>query len=466
MSKGARMTRIVIVLAATGSLGATHRTPNFTVQAPTAKVAKQVAVAAEHYRKKLALEWLGKYIPRWYAPCHVMVKVDQVRAGGATSFKFNRGHVYGWKMEVQGPLHRILDAVLPHEITHTILACHFRRPLPRWADEGAATLSEDDSEKRRQTQLVEQVLKTTRRIPLRTLLSIKRYPHDMQNVLTLYAEGYSLAAYLIQQGGKARYLLFLEDAYRRGWDRSIHCYYGAKDVDELEYRWNAWVMAGSPTSKLADGELLADTKTLSAQPNTSLTDASESNTLQPNLIVRSQTPERSADSGGVVQLASALHSTPSRSFQVPNRDAAHIGGHSPIRRGEGLYAPDPRQQQPIRPITTRPRRQTRRSNAAPTTGFGSLQWDINRHRPRAAGSNQARSDGWIAISESRRPPVRQQSLIGKRSGRVLEKFKKGQIYNSARYVDWSDFLQRPVRSESIGQDTASRVALFSRKPSH
>ena len=34
---------------------------------------------------------------------------------------------------------RILDSVLPHEITHTIFATHFGQPLPRWADEGACT---------------------------------------------------------------------------------------------------------------------------------------------------------------------------------------------------------------------------------------------------------------------------------------------------------------------------------------
>ncbi len=33
-------------------------------------------------------------------------------------------------MEVIGTPERILDSVLPHEVTHTILATYFGRPLP------------------------------------------------------------------------------------------------------------------------------------------------------------------------------------------------------------------------------------------------------------------------------------------------------------------------------------------------
>ena len=67
---------------------------------------------------------------------------DHLGAGGATSFVFEHGEVFGWRMTIQGSLVRILDSVLPHEVTHTIFATHFRQPLPRWADEGACTTVE------------------------------------------------------------------------------------------------------------------------------------------------------------------------------------------------------------------------------------------------------------------------------------------------------------------------------------
>lgn len=105
---------------------AQYSTRNFVVTAPTEKVARAVAECAEYHRRELALLWIGKELDNWYRPCTVEVKVGNIGAGGATTFTFDRGEVFGWKMNVQGTLERILDSVIPHEVSHTIL----RLPLP------------------------------------------------------------------------------------------------------------------------------------------------------------------------------------------------------------------------------------------------------------------------------------------------------------------------------------------------
>jgi hypothetical protein len=262
----ARRVRVLVaLLLAPALMGATYQSKgrNFVVTAPTPEIAKQVGETAEIYRKELAIEWLGYELPRWSAPCPIKVKVGQLGAGGATTFSFfpnaqGSAEVCNWDMNIQGSLERILDSVLPHEVSHTIFACHFRRPLPRWADEGAATLAEHESERRRQELTVTQVIKTSKRIPLKNLLNIKDYPRDMQDVLTLYAEGYSLADLLVREGGRARYLKFLGDAHQRGWEQAIRAHYGYRGVDELEKRWQDWVIAGSPEIELPKGQMLAD----------------------------------------------------------------------------------------------------------------------------------------------------------------------------------------------------------------
>jgi len=235
---------LTLVFSATPS--PTYRPPNFVVTAPTAEFAKQVGDAAEVYRDELAREWTGKTMPRWSAECPIQVKVGQLGAGGATTFNFDRGEVYGWNMRIQGTAERILDSVLPHEVNHTVFACHFRQPLPRWADEGAASLIEHESERGRLKRIHEQVLGKSQSIPLRQLLSMRNYPEDEQKVLVLYAEGYSLADFLIQQSSKSQYLKFLSAALQQGWDPALKEFYGYDKVERLQQDLDRWVLAGSP----------------------------------------------------------------------------------------------------------------------------------------------------------------------------------------------------------------------------
>ena len=44
------------------------------------------------------------------------------------------------RMEIRGEAKQLLNSVLPHEVTHTVLAHHFGRAVPRWADEGGVEL--------------------------------------------------------------------------------------------------------------------------------------------------------------------------------------------------------------------------------------------------------------------------------------------------------------------------------------
>ena len=130
-ARGKRIAGIALLLFVT--MGASYRTPNFVVSTNDAGLARQIAEAAEHYRSQLSMEWLGESIPNWSSPCTMNVHIGQnLGAGGATTFLFDRGEVYGWRMNIQGSRQRIFDSVLPHEITHMILASHFREPLPRW----------------------------------------------------------------------------------------------------------------------------------------------------------------------------------------------------------------------------------------------------------------------------------------------------------------------------------------------
>lgn len=232
-------------LAPGAGLAAGHRTPNFIVEAPTDALARRIGAAAEQYRHDLAVEWTGGPLPRWSRPCPIHAQVaPHLGAGGATSFVFDNGEVFNWTMTIQGSEQRILDSVLPHEITHTIFASHFRRPLPRWADEGACTTVEHPVERARQHRLLIEFLSTGRGIAFPQMFAMREYPAD---VLPLYSQGYSLARYLIERGGRHKYVAFIADGLARDdWSGSLRRHYAVASVPQLQHEWLEWVKLGCP----------------------------------------------------------------------------------------------------------------------------------------------------------------------------------------------------------------------------
>jgi hypothetical protein len=227
--------------------GASHRTRNFVVEAPSAEVARSVAEHAENCRRKIARQWLGHELPAWSAPCPIRVKLTPGEAGGVTSFGFSRGRVSDQDMVVEGRLDRILASALPHEVTHTIFAAYFGGPMPRWADEGASLLSEDQRERTRHDQITVDLLARHGDLPLARLFRMEEYPADLMG---FYGQGYSISRFLVEMGGRPRFLQFVRDGLRAGWDVATRTHYGLADVRELDRAWHAWhKVAANPVAR-------------------------------------------------------------------------------------------------------------------------------------------------------------------------------------------------------------------------
>lgn len=244
---------------------------NFIVYAEDQVLAQKVAREAERFRRELAIEWIGEEMPTWQQKCPIKVKLER-NAGGQTSFAFvfndpsnqAKGVPTDWEMEIFGPPDRILDAVLPHEITHTIFATHFGRPLPRWADEGACTTVEHESERNKNHQMLIQFLTSSpsRGIPFNRMFTMKNYPQD---ILPLYAQGYSLAKFLIFQKGRRHFLDFVargleyEELVAQGrmastlgaWNTATNEFYNFDDLSNLQIAWQSWVQDGSQKNDIA-----------------------------------------------------------------------------------------------------------------------------------------------------------------------------------------------------------------------
>lgn len=242
---------IFFVPVAAMAAGAEFRTTNFIVLgAPNAQFAKQVAQEAERYRHDLAIHWLGRELPQWEAPCILNVVAGNIPAQGVTNYVPLPGAVRDFRMEVVGTPERILDSVLPHEITHAVLASHFKRPLPRWADEGIATTVEHQAEKSKHDVKLREFLTTGRGIPMNKMFMMKEYPKEM---LTLYAQGYSVCRFLIDQQGPQEFIRFIESYFHGGsWTQAVNKHYQYESLAELQDYWLRWLESGSgPVDRFA-----------------------------------------------------------------------------------------------------------------------------------------------------------------------------------------------------------------------
>lgn len=240
---------IAVATAVCEADAANYRTRNFLIQAPDPTLAKKVGDAAEKYRHDLASYWIGRPLPAWPTPCPVVVVAGpNLAAQGETNY--HTSPVRDFQMQVVGTPERILDSVLPHEVTHTVLATHFGRPLPRWADEGICTTVEHESEKNKHEAKLREFLSTRRGIAMNQLFLLTEYPND---VLPMYAQGYSVCRFLIEQQDAPTFIEFLSDYMRSpSWTENIKKHYGYDSLAELQQYWLAWVSEGSgPVERFA-----------------------------------------------------------------------------------------------------------------------------------------------------------------------------------------------------------------------
>jgi RNA polymerase sigma factor (sigma-70 family) len=213
------------------------RTENFIVQGVPTRTARLIAEAAERHRKQVAERWLGKELPRWEFPCTITATLAEHKSGaGATVMRFGGGRAHVREMKLEGALAAVLADCLPHEVTHAVLATHFGKPLPRWADEGIAISSESPEEQERHAQMFRKSLKENpdRIIRLRDLLESKDYPRNLQD---FWVQSHSLASFFVGRKDRPTLLAFVKDGMETNWEKAGAKHYGFRDLDTLEKAW-------------------------------------------------------------------------------------------------------------------------------------------------------------------------------------------------------------------------------------
>ncbi len=126
--------------------------------------------------------------------------------------------------------------------------------------------------------MVRDKLNAGRAIPLRRLLPLKEYPNDIDSVMSLYAEGFSVTDFLVNQSSRPEFLKFIADGMYSGWDEAAKAHYQYENVNALE---EAWLAQLRKTKKQRTGTLAGNTEPADVEPTGRVVERRTSPPVQP-----------------------------------------------------------------------------------------------------------------------------------------------------------------------------------------
>ena len=228
--------------------------PNFRCQCLLNEAdSRKVALCCETWRARLQASWMSQPNREcWQPKCEVCVHPQREaynrilsRPGdtsvGSTTIKFDGGRPVFRRIDVRADANDWSNAALPHELTHVVLADRFGdQPLPRWADEGIAMLSESPEKHRERLASLQKIVAGRSHYRMFDLVKTERLP-SAQLRDAFYAQSVALVSLLIQKSTPAKFVDFLATSDSAGIDQALREHYRIDGFVGLQHEWDQWV---------------------------------------------------------------------------------------------------------------------------------------------------------------------------------------------------------------------------------
>ena len=234
----------------------TLESDHFRVYHRDASLAEQVIRIAEKTRSAVYWKWFGENNPSsWPAPCEIYLHPDReayARATGVTpqspghssigSDPNDAGRILSRRIDLHVDEANLLRAVLPHEVTHVVIAGKFGpRPIPRWVDEGMAVLSEPYDRIQRHLDGLPQRIQGGQALTVDQLLALEDYPAPSQ-MSAFYGQSVTLVQYLTELRGPRTFTAFVRDSLKEGYAAALARHYDIGSLEQLAERWRTYVV--------------------------------------------------------------------------------------------------------------------------------------------------------------------------------------------------------------------------------
>ena len=212
-------------------------------------VVEKVGQVAEATRDDLQRKWFGEVGTDWDGKCTIYLHGDRKKYLDQTKMKNTLGHMrtLGSEGFLMRSIHlpcnepsQVID-VLPHEVSHSVMAVRFQGQTPRWADEGMAMLAETPASTQECLDRLPRYRKRDSLFALEILMQTQEA--EQFNTLEYYSQSTSLVQYLTSLHGPKGFTEFLRTSISKGVEPALKQHYGISSFNRLEEAWQAFAFA-------------------------------------------------------------------------------------------------------------------------------------------------------------------------------------------------------------------------------
>ena len=209
--------------------------------------ATQVAKSSEACRVEAAMKWFGAVGNDWTPICEIYLHPTAqeyskstgapVASPGHTTLKTEGVRVLSRRIDLHTDEANMMTGVLPHETTHVVLAGRMGdQPVPRWADEGMAVLSEPKNRIQKHLDNLPKHARENTLFHVSRLMQMADYP-EPKLVGPFYAQSVSLVDYLTRLKGPQAFSEFMKDGLKNGYESALSRHYGIQSYNDLNQSW-------------------------------------------------------------------------------------------------------------------------------------------------------------------------------------------------------------------------------------
>lgn len=227
-------------------------TRNFRIYHRDPALAEKVGQLAEEARDHAHSKWFpGEPVEDWSPICEIYLYPTAHEYGQATGVGpqspghskvlQDQGRVVSRKLALRTDDPNMLEAVLPHETAHVVFAGRFGpHPVPRWADEGMAVLTEPRAKQEGHLVNLSRAWQTSNGFSCSQIMTMNDYPpgHRMRD---FYAHSVGICRFLVEMGGSQKLVHYLRTSLQQNnYDQAMQQIYGMS-LSEFEQQFSQYV---------------------------------------------------------------------------------------------------------------------------------------------------------------------------------------------------------------------------------